>query len=586
MKNRGKIGSYISRLTGGSRIWSRFFSGSGASAENGSGTLLKEDALFARSTLGALYNKTAHLAARIRAFCAVCAEQSRVVSITASLCRALLDTSVGSFGVFLFFTGLYSAAAYFVKLYAGTGEDVLSLVYSAVIAFSGLLLMPFRRSLITCIGDSVLTSYVAREMFGVSSYALNEKRPPKKRLAWAVLFGTVAGVLGFFVSPLKILLTLLALAALAVIVYSPEGGLYISLFLLPFASAGLSAAVALAAGISYLFKLLVGKRNFYFTAADIFVLLFIVFAFVAGTVTPFGIENFGLIVLTVAVLYILCANLIRSGDQLYRLMSAVNSGALILALCCIFSYLFPGELGEFGKYIGEKSAYASLLPILLPAALSTAFSRGVFSSGTFTCVAIYAASALTFSEWMYLAVICTTALYLVSAFRKRMGIVFGAAISCGAVLVLFGTGIIKGELFTEIPVYTAASRTAWKYLFSGAGFGEKAFTFAFRSAGYGSAVSSDLYSSLIISGGILLLLLFAVAVVLVLRRGIFAVSGRIYGRFRYSSASAVAILCSVLLCGFFGGLWSQWENVLLFSAVCGCLCSLPRIYDREAGEEI
>lgn len=586
MKKRGKIGSYISRLTGGSRIWSRFFSGNGASADNGNGTLLKEDALFARSALGSLYNKATKAASRVRAFCAVCAEQSRVVSIAASLCRALLDTSVGSFGVFLFFTGLYSAAAYFIKIYAGRGEDMFSLIYSAVIAFSGLLLMPFRRSLITCIGDSALTSYVAQEMFGVSSFALNEKRPPKKRLAWAVLFGTVAGILGFFVSPLKILLVLLALAAVGVIIYSPEGGLYISLFLLPFVSPAVSAFVALTAGISYLFKLLVGKRNFYFTAADIFVLLFTVFAFIVGTVTPFGIENFGIIVFTVAVLYILCANLIRSGDQLYRLMSAVSSGALMLALCCIFAYLFPGELGEFGKYIAGKSIYASLLPVLLPAALSTAFSRGVFSSGTFCCIAIYTAAALTFSEWMYLAVICTTALYLISAFRKRMGIVFGAAISCGAVLVLFGTGIIKGELFTGIPVFATASRTAWKYLFSGVGFGDKAFTFAFRSAGYGSAVQSDLYSSLIISGGILFLLLFAVAVVLVLRRGIFAVSGRISGRFRYSSASAVAILCSVLLCGFFGGLWSERENVLLFSAVCGCLCSLPRIYDREAGEEI
>ena len=586
MLKRGKIGSYISRLTGGSRIWSRFFSGKGETPQAKSDALLKEDNLLESSMLGYLYKKFTHGASRVRRFCALHAEKSRVVSITASLCRALLDTSVGSFGVFLFFTGLYSAAAFFVKLYAGSEYELFSLIYSAVIAFSGLLLMPLRRSMITCISDGILTSYVAREMFSVSRYALEERRPPKKRLAWGVLFGTVAGVLGFFVSPLKILLFLLAVAAFAVIIYSPEGGLYISLFLLPFADIRISACVALTAGASYLFKLLIGKRNFYFTAADIFALLFAFSAYIAGKITPFGYENIGLTVLTVAVLYILCANLMRSSEQLYRLMSVINSGALILALCCIFAFLFGGNLGDFGDYLAQKSAHVLLLPLLLPAALSTAFSRGAFSSGALACLAIYVAAALSFSEWMYLAVICTTALYLIFAFRKRMGIIFGAVISCAAVLVLFSTGIINGSTVTEIPVYPFAAKTAFKYLFSGVGLGENAFNFAFKSAGYGASAGGDMYSALIIGGGILLFMLFAATVVLILRRGLITVSGKTTGKLKHSAAAAVATLFSLLLCGIFGGVWNMWENTLLFSAVCGCICGLPRIYDREAGDEI
>ena len=586
MLKRGKIGSYISRLTGGSRIWSRFFSGKGLTAQSANEALLKEDSLLQSSMLGSLYKKLTHGAARVRRFCAYHAEQSRVVSITASLCRALLDTSVGSFGVFLFFTGLYSAAAFFVKMYAGNEYDVFSLIYSAVIAFSGLLLLPLRRSMVTCISDGILTSYVAKEMFSVSRFALEEKRPPKKRMAWGVLFGTVAGVLGFFVSPLNILLFLLAVAAFAVIIYSPEGGLYISLFLLPFADIRISACVAITAGVSYLFKLLIGKRNFYFTTADIFALLFAFSAYIAGKVTPFGYENIGITVLTVAVLYILCANLMRSSEQLYRLMSVVNSGALILDLCCIFAFLFKGELGALGDYLVQKSANAVLLPILLPAALSTAFSRGAFSSGVIACGAIYAAAALSFSEWMYLAVIITTAIYFVFAFRKRMGIIFGAAVSCAAVLVLFSTGMIDGVMFSGIPVYPFSASVAWKYLFSGAGLGDKAFTFAFKSAGQASAVRGDMYSALIIGGGILFLALFAFTAVLLLRRGLIFASGKTAGKLKHSAAAACATFCTLLLCGIFGGVWNMWENILLFSAVCGCMCGLPRIYDREAGDEI
>ena len=586
MLKRGKIGSYISRLTGGSRIWSRFFSGTGAIPQGSSEALLKEEDLLESSLLGYLYKKFTKGASRVRSFCALHAEKSRVVSITASLCRALLDTSVGSFGVFLFFTGLYSAAAFFIKMYAGNEYDMFSLIYSAVIAFSGLLLLPLRRSIVTCISDGILTSYVAREMLAVSRFALEEKRPPKKRLAWAVLFGTLAGILGFFVSPLKILLFLLSVAAFAVIIYSPEGGLYISLFLLPFADIRLSALVALTAGVSYLFKLLIGKRNFYFTSADVFALLFALSAFIAGTLTPFATENTGLTVVTVAVLYILCANLMRSSEQLYRLMSVINSGALILALCCIFAFLFGGSLGAFGDYLSQKSAHVLLLPLLLPAALSAAFSRGAFSSGAIACVAIYVAAAFTFSEWMYLAVICTTALYFMLLFRKRMGIIFGAVISCAAVLVLFSTGIIKSGTAANAPVYPSSAKTAFKYLFSGVGFGDKAFTFAFKSAGYGSAEQGDMYSALVIGGGILLLALFAAAVVMILRRGLITVSGKTSGKLKHSAAAAVATLCALLLCGIFGRIWNMWENTLLFSAVCGCICGLPRIYDREAGDEI
>ena len=586
MLKRGKIGSYISRLTGGSRIWSRFFSGKGLTPQGEGDSLLKEDSLLESSMLGSLYKKFTHGASRVRRFCAFHAEKSRVVSITASLCRALLDTSVGSFGVFLFFTGLYSAAAFFIKLYAGSEYDVFSLIYSAVIAFSGLLLLPLRRSIITCISHGILTSYVAKEMLSVSRFALEEKRPPKKRLAWGVLFGTLAGVLGFFVSPLKVLLFLLLAAAFAVIIYSPEGGLYISLFLLPFADIRISACVALTAGVSYVFKLLIGKRNFYFTAADIFALLFALSAYIAGKITPFAYENIGITVLTVAVLYILCANLMRSSEQLYRLMSAVNSGALILALCCIFAFLFRGNLGALGDYLAQKSELVFLLPILLPAAVSTAFSRGAFSSGAIACVAIYTAAALTFSEWMYLAVIITTAIYFVFAFRKRMGIIFGAVISCAAVLVLFSTGIIDGNMVSAIPVYPSAADTAFKYLFSGVGFGDKAFTFAFKSVGYGFPINGDAYSALIIGGGLLLFILFAVMVVLLLRRGLVTLSGKASGKLKYSASAACATLCALLLCGVFGGVWNIWENVLLFSAVCGCMCGLPRIYDREAGDEI
>lgn len=585
MKNRGKNGSLFLRLIGGSRIWSRFFSGETSSANGKNGSSLREDVLLSESLTGSLYGAAARNAARVRTFCATYAEKSRIFSALSSFFRGLLDTSVGSVGVFLFFTGLYSAAAFFVKLYAGNPGDTFDIVYSAVIALTGLLLLPVRRSLLGCIRQGILTSYVTEEMLAVSSFALDTEKNGKMHIGWAVLFGTVSGVLGFLLSPIDVLLFLLAVAGVAVVVYSPEGGLYISVFLLPFVPTYVSGAVAVLAGISYLFKLLVGKRNFYLTTADIFVFLFTLAIGLAGLTTPFGYEDTAVAVLTVAVLYMLCVNLMRSGEQLFRLMRALNSGALILSLCCVFAFFFPDELGAFGAFICEKSSFVTMLPLLLPASLCVAFCRGAFSSGIITSVAIYTAVALTFSEWLYIAAIVITALFLLSAFRKRVGIIFGTVISVTAVMVLFGTGIIKGELLDVTFGSAAETSTALKYAPWGIGFGENAFNFAFKSAGYGSAVPTDLYSAITIAGGILSLLLFAVMLALLLRRGISVMTGKTVKIFKYPAAAILSMLCAIALYGFFGGVWALPANILLFSVTCGCMSGLPRIYDREVGEE-
>lgn len=585
MKKRGKNGSYFMRLIGGSRIWSRFFSGEAGSAGGKNGFSLREDALFSQGLLGSLYGTSCRFAARARAFCAAYAEKSKIFSALSSFLRGVLDTSVGSVGVFLFFTGLYSAAAFFVKLYAGNPGDTFDVIYSAVIALMGLLLMPVRRSLLGCVRQGILTSYITEEMLAVSSFALDTEKPGKAHIGWAVLLGTVAGLAGFVFSPIGILLSLLASAGVAVVIYSPEGGLYISVFLLPFLPPYVSAAAAVLAGISYLFKLLVGKRNFYLTTADIFVFLFTLAIGLAGLTTPFGYEYTAVTILTVAVLYILCVNLMRSGEQLYRLMCALNSGALILALCCIFSFFFPDELGAFGAAISEKSSYVTMLPLLLPASLCAVFYKGAFSSGIITCLAIYAAVVLTFSEWLYIAAIIVTALFFLCAFRKRIGIIVGAALSVAAVMVLFGTGIINGELFTVTFGSAAETDTALKYSLWGIGFGKDAFTFAFRSAGYGEAVPTDLYSAITVSGGILSLALFGAMLALLLRRGISVMSGNTVKIFKYPSAAALSVVCSLALYGLFGGVWQSHDNILLFAVMCGCISSLPRIYEREVGEE-
>lgn len=152
-------------------------------------------------------------------------------------------------------------------------------------------------------------------------------------------------------------------------------------------------------------------------------------------------------------------------------------------------------------------------------------------------------------------------------------------------MVLFGTGIIKGEMLNVTFGSAAETATAWKYAPWGIGFGEKAFNFAFRSTGYGNALPTDLYSAITIAGGILSLLLFVVMLMLLLRRGISVMKGKTVKIFKYPAAASLSTLCAVTLYGFFGGIWALFANILLFAVTCGCMSCLPRIYEREVGEE-
>ncbi len=585
MKKRGKIGSYFSRLTGGSRIWSRFFSVT-AGSEAGASRGLTEDKLLSDGVLGTAYGMLCKGCKAVREACAAYAAESKVVSFITSFLRGILNTSLGSVGVFLFFVGLYSAAAYFIHLYAGDSADILTLVYSGVIAFCGLLLLPLRRSVLGGIGRGGIITYVVEEMLGISRFALETDTPNGKRhIGWAVLFGTVVGVAGFFVSPIKILAYILLFALFAVFLYSPEGGLYISVFLLPIAPPAYSAAVALTAGAGYIFKAFTGKRNFYLCAADVFVLLF-AFAFgIAAAITPFGYGSAALSAVTVAVLYVLCVNLMRSGEQIYRLMSAITTGGLILALCCIFDFFFAGELGAFGMFLSARTSLYGLIPLLIPAALCVACCRGFFSTGTFTVLALCTAAVLSFEEWMYIAVIAVAAVYFLIAFRHRGAVLLCTAIACGSVLLLFGTGIIDGVMFGEGAVYKSALDVAGKYAFSGVGVGEAPFTFAFRSGGYASSRPTDIFTALTIAGGFMLPVLFVIALVFLLRRGVSVMKGKSVSMFKLPASAVLAYVCASVFFGSFAGAWEIPANIMLFSVLCGCLSGLPRVYDREVGED-
>ena len=575
MKGERGNGAFLARLAAESRILSRL-SSDNRGKPGASGFTLREDDLLGKGLLGTVGAKADRAFSAVKRACASATESSRIISAFRRAAVGLLDTSVGSIGVFLLFFGLYSAAVYLIRQYAGEHPDIFDPVFSAVVALAGLLLTPVKKSLLGCIKGSLLPSYMTGEIFSVSDFALEREHSPVRRTMSAVLLGSVTGALCFLVSPADILLFIIFTATVSVVLYSPEGGLVFAAFLLPFAGDAAAAVLAVSAA-GYLFKLLRGKRNLYIGTADLFVILCAGFVIVSGLCSPFPDVSLAGHCLCAAAGYFLASNLIRTSAQLKRLYGALCSGGLIAALAFIIGRCFPDGLAFTGISAGALSGFAPFLPLLLPAAACLASREESGASHTLTFALILAGTVASVSEGQYLAAICCLAVYGLIAMRRPMLAMLTASFAAVSVVFLFAFGIIPGSMFT-LPVY-GESLTALisGYFYTGIGIGGLSARLA-PAAG----IVTDTYTGILLTGGILTAVTFAAAEMFLLRRAIVAALN-CGSDLKKPVGAAASMLILFAAGGVFVNFFSNPVIAAVFAVICGCASALPRICDRETG---
>ena len=279
-------------------------------------------------------------------------EESKVLGKIKDLLRGLLFVPMISYGVFVFSFGLFTtvmqALLYF--LFGSANGAALDLfVGLALILLSLPIMFKGYEPMVNHFSESVLGNLLFRFFRDTTT---KEKRKKNSRPTFSFfLVGMMLGLLTYFAPPMM-LLGMTALVAIALcVLYVPETGVCLILFVLPFFTGVRHASVWCAAAILYtgvcmLLKVLVGRRSFSFGLLDAAVLAFGLVVLSTGFGGSDTVMNSALLYAAMISGYFTISNLLRNSAWIKRSLSALMLSSLMVTVTGLLDHfnVFNGSI--------------------------------------------------------------------------------------------------------------------------------------------------------------------------------------------------------------------------------------------------
>ena len=534
--------------------------------------------------------------------------------------KALLRTSVNTYGVFFLFFGCYAVVTYYVL--GSISETPMPLSYvltGGVLILASLPMFATGRPLAYLLRHSVLFRFLLLRVFGIAEERLAAHgENGKEHYLEALILAIASGSLIFVISPVKVVLGLLTLIVVMMIFRDPEIGMLLSLFFAPFLALISRPTLLLLALVgvsllSYGFKLLCGRRILRMQLMDWFALLFLMLMLFGGIFTHGGRASLysALSYVCLGGIYFMVANLIRTQQGVHRALALLLSGATAVALIGVLQYLFSDlsmdylDLRLFSDLGGRvvstwenPNMLAEYLILLLPLLLGVLLHQRRWSavSGlTLALVSVLACLIFTWSRGAWLGAIASVLIFLLSLDHRVFSWVTVGVLPACALLQFSPEPIVRR--FSSIGSATDSSIAyrlyLWQgvrdmigdYWFTGVGVGESAFCAVYSGyalSGIESAMHShSFYLQLICSVGVVGLIVFAVFLFLWLQRAL--------EYYRYASLRAprlivmggVAGIVALLIMGCFDEIWYNYRVYMLFWAVLGLVTAQIRVGETQ-----
>ena len=337
------------------------------------------------------------------------------------------------------------------------------------------------------------------------------------------------------------------------VLYSPESGLLLAIILLPFASYTAVHIVVTASAVSYLLKLLRGKRNMSISATDSVVLLF-----ATACICSFGCGQAASL-FAASLVYLLAVNLLRSSDLFEKGVNALSVGlflpsflATASSVCALFGVTLTECIPAIAFFESDSVAMITLVsaPVSLFALhkskhrLTTAASLIFFISSTVNAVLSY-----SLPIWCgYAGILVVYGLFRLA---KPINTLFGA---------LLAAPFVASALFL---LYKSNDTLPFSYtpLFSDNEFMVRLF------GGAAPQSTDSIMTATASGGGILLLSFFAVTLLCVLSKGFSAVYKTRLGSVRLFCGSLSALIVALV---YIAALPATCGDVRIISlAFCG-----------------
>ncbi len=492
---------------------------------------------------------------------------------------------------------------FFINLYFTISVFSVYTPFIAIAVMVGALFLIFSgKTLSGVLLESRIFSALGFNLLGLNKNALNDDDCIELSSSGAIVLGLLLGFLTI-IFPLKsILIFVLSVIYAIIVIRSPEAGL-ISLFLIaPFASLkALISAIAIIS-LSYIFKVLCGKRTLSLEFPDFFVGIFMLLIAFGGAIT-FGEKGNVLIYVLFTGIYFLAASILRSSIWFKRSVNAILlTGAIVSVYAVIARFLGEGlgfkldltpetDVGDATASILSSFSVLSYFVLILGIFLLSSFLICRRKAPRFgllianVCAFIYLFITLPSGAW-FAAVVAYIIILLLWKSRTAVYMIiislflpFLPALKIYSVQNFFHNLI---SVTTRYDLWNAVMRMLTDFGISGIGLGKNAFSSVYSAYFIGNtenaAHSGSLLMQIMISFGIFGLIIFSAVIFFVLQ------SSLSYGRGCSDKSDFGRIMCYAGMCGIIASvLWGInefiWYNprvMLLFWLIMGVTVSARR----------
>ena len=582
-----------------------------------------ERALLGRGSLQkylSVGEKTRRNGKKVRGVFAEAFETSFFVNFFNRIKRYMLEMPMRNFGNYFFSFGLYAVFAYVVKHFIeGLGEPKTSdLVAGVAYLFIAVPMLSSKSCLAEALGSSSGARVLLCDAFGFRDESFEIKiKQTRLRANLSIFLGMISGLLCFFFEVTLIPIAICVVVFFSLIIASPEIGVIVSLFMIPFFSLtpypSLTLAVLLgASALGYLIKLIRGKRVIRFELIDGAVVLFALLIFFSGAISAGGKNSLyeALLLCVLMIVYFLTVNMMRTEKWIRRCVMALVSSAVIVSVIGIVEYFFgdltakwldveyfPDIKGRVVSLFDNSNVLAFYLVMIFPFALDV-MSRCRNKREKFLTLTSIAAIVLcvvfTWSRGAWIGLIVAALLYLIIKTKKTLKVIFGLCLLVPVLPVILPQNVIlrflsigdmsDSSTYYRFHTWLGSFDMLGDHFFGGIGLGSSAFRQVYPQyahAGIEAAEHShNLFLQIAVMMGVAGLAVFLIVLLL------FAQKNMEYYRDEKDSSSfsgvAVSAFCSVaaaLCMGMFDYIWYNNRIFFLFWAVFGLSCATVRISD-------
>jgi len=469
-------------------------------------------------------------------------EESVLCGFYEELIRFLLSLRLKVYGTFLMTFFAYAAGVSAVDSFVSKSNISYTAVTCLFLSFACLPLLFTGTTLYSALGDSkvgrLLISLTGNREKGYST------RRRGGRCNVAFLVGTFLGLATYFIPVTTIGMGVYRLLWIMTVLHSPDFGIVSLCFLMPFDSTMILVAEVCIVFVSYVLKLILGKRTLRLEAVDIMVLMFALMMGVGGvlSVSSESLKPM-LVYLCFLSVYFLIRNLMCSSEWLKRCVVAAVCAGTIVALYGLFQY-FTGMIGFSTQWLDESmfegisgraistlenpNVLGEYLVLVLPMAAAFLFCRYGDAKGRLASFLAFGAMGLclvvTWSRGAWLGIAVAAVLFLLVWSRKSLHFVWLFLLSLPHLPFVLPENILRrllsiGNLADTSTAYrfniwVGSFKMLPERIFSGIGIGSGAWSQVFPSyAVPGTEVaqhSHSLYLQIWIELGGMALLVFLI----------------------------------------------------------------------------